>query len=123
MSKRDETIIWWLLFVTCTAAFVQPGLAQLYPPWGLRPHLPGVLPPFPVDPAQVPKCWSALINIQRCLAEIYGTILKSPFLRIGPECCRTYKAVYDNCLPKIAFFPHFYNENCARFEVPPPTAN
>ncbi|XVE63642.1 hypothetical protein DITRI_Ditri07aG0036300 [Diplodiscus trichospermus] len=122
MSKRGETIIWWLLLVTCAAGLVQPGLALLIPQHGVIPYLPGLLPPVQGSPGHIQRCWLALTKFQRCVWDINGSGLRFDFSRIGPECCRAYKIINENCWPRNPFFPYFFLQRCARFEAAPPTA-
>ncbi|XVF30472.1 hypothetical protein REPUB_Repub16aG0060900 [Reevesia pubescens] len=124
MSKRAETTICWLLLATCTAVLFHPGLAELppIPPLGIIPYLPGLLPPG--TPLEIQKCWSALANIQGCIWEIYQSVFSAQFGSIGPDCCKAFTKINQNCWPKMfplhPFFPPLLKDNCARFTTPSP---
>ena len=124
MSKRAETTICWLLLATCTALFVQPGLSQPPPPLGIIPNLPGLFPGG--NTPDIQQCWSALTNIQGCIWEIYRSVFSFQFGSIGPDCCRAFTTINDNCLSKMfplnPFFPPLLKNNCARSGAAPPAS-
>ncbi|XVE98426.1 hypothetical protein REPUB_Repub03eG0105400 [Reevesia pubescens] len=122
MSKRAETTICWLLLATCTAVLFQPGLAELapVPPLGIIPNLQGLLPPG--TPLEIQECWSGLAEIQGCISEIFQSLFSGQFGSIGPNCCKAFTQIKQDCWPKMfpfqPSFPPFLKNFCAPITAP-----
>ncbi|RZC73281.1 hypothetical protein C5167_048761 [Papaver somniferum] len=65
------------------------GIPELFPP-----ILPG-----PYNP-DIGKCWSALVDIEGCKAEILNFLFTFQ-LRLGPACCKAIIDLSETCLPAV----------------------
>lgn len=120
MSTKN---VFSLMVVICVVVSVN---AQL-------PQFPAPLPfPFPFQPIlgmpglpDIIKCWSSVINIPGCIAQISQSIFTGQFGNIGPACCKAFLEAETNCIPKIPFnpfFPPMLKEQCSRIvDATPPT--
>ncbi|XP_010477725.1 PREDICTED: uncharacterized protein LOC104756773 [Camelina sativa] len=90
----------------------------------LFPFLPN--PSMPGLP-DITKCWSTLMDIPGCIAEISQSIITRKFGNIGPACCKAFLEIETNCIPKVpvnSFFPRMLKEQCSRIVgAVPPTTN
>ncbi|KAL0710408.1 hypothetical protein Bca4012_017386 [Brassica carinata] len=97
---------------------------------------PGGMPGFPFpnpfqpSPGGMPgvpgmsQCWSTLMDMPGCLAEIRQSIMTGKFGSIGPACCKAFLDAEANCahhLPFNPFFPPMVKEQCSRAAGPPTT--
>ncbi|XP_002879068.2 uncharacterized protein LOC9315135 [Arabidopsis lyrata subsp. lyrata] len=97
------------------------------------PQFPAPFPfPFPFHPIpgmpglpDITKCWSSVMDIPGCIAEISQSIFTGKFGNLGPACCKAFLDAEANCMPKIPFIPFFppmLKEQCSRIAGPtPPT--
>ncbi|KAL1221997.1 hypothetical protein V5N11_013718 [Cardamine amara subsp. amara] len=112
-----------LLMVLCIVVSINAQLPQFPAP------LPYLFPfqPIPGMPGlpDVTKCWSLVMDIPGCLAEISQSIFTLQFGNLGPACCKAFLEVEANCIPKIPFnpfFPPMLKEQCSRIVgATPPT--
>lgn len=103
--------VFLLLAVLCIIVSVN---AQL-------PQFPAQLPflfPFQLIPGlpDITKCFSSVMDIPGCIAEISQSIFTGKFGNLGPTCCKAFLDA-DNCIPKIPFIPFFppmLKEQCSR---------
>ncbi|XP_019093183.1 PREDICTED: uncharacterized protein LOC109129416 [Camelina sativa] len=107
-----------VIFAVATVCIVVSVNAQLPFPFQPSSRIPG----FP----DITKCWSTLMDIPGCIAEISRSIITEKFGSIGPACCKEFLEVEANCIPKIPikpFFPPMLKEQCSRIAgaVPPTT--
>ncbi|XP_019093284.1 PREDICTED: uncharacterized protein LOC109129475 [Camelina sativa] len=105
----------FLVAVACIVVSVNAQLPFLFQP---SPGIPGF--------SDRTKCWSTLMDIPGCIAEISQSIITGKFGSIGPACCKTFLGVEANCIPKFPinpFFPPILKEQCSRIvgAVPPTT--
>ncbi|XP_024016087.1 uncharacterized protein LOC112089254 [Eutrema salsugineum] len=110
----------FLLAVICIVVSANAQLPQFPIPFPFQPS-PGI-PGLP----DITKCWSSVINIPGCIAEISQSIFTGQFGHIGPACCKAFLEAEANCLPKIPFNPFFpppmLKEQCSRIiSATPPT--
>ncbi|KAI3846671.1 hypothetical protein MKW92_039926 [Papaver armeniacum] len=60
----------------------------------------GLFPPvLPYNP-EIEKCWSTLVDIEGCSAEILNFLFTFQ-LRLGPACCKAIIGLGDTCLPAV----------------------
>ncbi|EFH54837.1 predicted protein [Arabidopsis lyrata subsp. lyrata] len=97
------------------------------------PQFPAPFPfPFPFQPIpnmsglpDITKCWSSVMDIPGCIAEISQSIFIGKFGNIGPACCKAFLEAETNCIPKIPFiplFPPMLKEQCLKVTgAAPPT--
>ena len=103
--------VFLLLAVLCIIVSVN---AQL-------PQFPAQLPflfPFQLIPGlpDITKCFSSVMDIPECIAEISQSIFTGKFGNLSPACCKAFLDA-DNCIPKIPFIPFFppmLKEQCSR---------
>ncbi|XP_026410211.1 egg cell-secreted protein 1.2-like [Papaver somniferum] len=65
-------------------------------------QIPGLFPPLlpgPYNP-EIGKCWSTLVDIQGCQAEILNFLFTFQ-LRLGPACCKAIIDLSETCLPAV----------------------
>ncbi|KAF3430943.1 hypothetical protein FNV43_RR25673 [Rhamnella rubrinervis] len=99
---------------------VQPGQAQFPLPPSLGP-IPGLAPPL--NPGNITKCLSSIINVEGCLVELYKSLYSGQFGNLGSACCKAFLAIDDNCLPTLfplnPLFPELVKSYCAQFQSGP----
>ncbi|KAI3854381.1 hypothetical protein MKX03_005501 [Papaver bracteatum] len=88
---------------TSVASAVTRGIAEIQP---LAPtqldtiRIPGLFPPLlPYNP-EIEKCWSTLVDIEGCNAEILNFLFTFQ-LRLGPACCKAIISLSETCLPAV----------------------
>ncbi|KAI3900625.1 hypothetical protein MKW92_016405 [Papaver armeniacum] len=65
-------------------------------------QMPGLFPPLlpgPYNP-EIGKCWSTLVDIEGCNAEILNFLFTFQ-LRLGPACCKAIIGLSETCLPAV----------------------
>ncbi|CAA7042939.1 unnamed protein product [Microthlaspi erraticum] len=95
-----------------------------------QPQFPAPFPfPFPFQPIpglpDLAKCWSTVMDIPGCIAEISQSIFTGQFGNIGPACCKAFLEAEANCMPKVPFnpfFPPMLKEQCSRIASATPPA-
>ncbi|XP_026409211.1 uncharacterized protein LOC113304340 isoform X2 [Papaver somniferum] len=65
-------------------------------------QMPGLFPPLPPGPynSEIGKCWSTLVDIQGCNAEILNFLFTFQ-LRLGPACCKAIIGLTETCFPAV----------------------
>ncbi|CAF1699496.1 BnaC03g16110D [Brassica napus] len=117
MSIKNVHLL--LLVTICIASSAN---AQFPFPFPFQPS-PGSMPGMP----GMSQCWSTLMDIPGCFAEIRQSIMTGKFGSIGPACCKAFLDAEANCtkdLPFKPFFPPMLKEQCSRAAGPsagPPT--
>ncbi|XP_024006376.1 uncharacterized protein LOC112082910 [Eutrema salsugineum] len=121
MSTKNVS---FLLVVICVVVSANAQLPQLPIPFPF---------PFPFQPSpgmpglpDITKCWSSVMNIPGCIAEISQSIFTGQFGHIGPACCKAVLEAEANCIPKIPSNPFFpppmLKEQCSKIAgANPPT--
>ncbi|XP_020882864.1 uncharacterized protein LOC110228902 [Arabidopsis lyrata subsp. lyrata] len=110
--------VFFLVAVTCVLVSVNAQLPQFSFPFPFQPN-PG-MPGLP----DITKCWSTVMNIPECVAEISQSILTGKFGNLGPACCKSFLDAEANCMPKLPFnpfFPPMLKEQCSKVvgAIPP----
>ncbi|MCL7049181.1 hypothetical protein MKW94_025384 [Papaver nudicaule] len=63
-------------------------------------QIPGLIPPLlPLNP-DIEKCWSTLVDIEGCKAEILNFLVTFE-LQLGPACCKAIIGLSETCLPAV----------------------
>ncbi|MCL7039682.1 hypothetical protein MKW94_013810 [Papaver nudicaule] len=63
-------------------------------------RMPGLFPPLlPYNP-DIEKCWSTLVDIEGCNAEILNFLFTFQ-LQLGPACCKAITGLSETCLPAV----------------------
>ncbi|CAN8253416.1 unnamed protein product [Cochlearia groenlandica] len=106
-----------------------PGIPGFPLPFQPSPGMPGF--PFPFQPSPgmpgipgITKCWSTLMDMPGCFAEIRQSIMTGKFGSIGPACCKAFLDAEANCsqnLPFNPFFPPMLKQQCSKTAGPPVT--
>ncbi|CAA7048109.1 unnamed protein product [Microthlaspi erraticum] len=109
--------------VICVISSVNAQLPQFPAPFPFRfpfqpiPGMPGL--------SDLTKCWSIVMDIPGCIAEISQSILTGKFGNIGPACCKAFLEAEANCIPQvplIPLFPPMLKQQCSRIAgAAPPT--
>ncbi|EOA15254.1 hypothetical protein CARUB_v10028653mg [Capsella rubella] len=111
-----------LLVVTlCIAASVNAQLPQ-FPP--IQFPFPNPFQPMPGMP-DLTKCWSTVMDLPGCLAEIRQAVMTGKFWTVGPACCKAFLDAEANCTPNLPFnpfFPPMLKQQCMKNAPPPTTA-
>ncbi|XP_019085532.1 PREDICTED: uncharacterized protein LOC109126444 [Camelina sativa] len=117
-----------LVVILCTTASVNAQLPHFsfpfpFPnPFQPSPGMPGI-PGFPF--IEITKCWSTVMNMPGCFAEIRQAVMTGKFDSIGPVCCKDLLDVEANCTPNLPmnpFFPPMLKQQCVKSADPPTTA-
>ncbi|KAK7831454.1 hypothetical protein CFP56_027424 [Quercus suber] len=124
-----------ILINACSAVLVPTGLAQLQKTPGspLIPGIPrlseisGLLPQitrlFPNLGAgglsrANRQCLSSLVDIPRCLTQVFGSLVNGQFSIIGSSCCKAISEIEGNCLsnlfPSNPIFASLLNNSCGQ---------
>ncbi|KAI3940005.1 hypothetical protein MKW98_029781 [Papaver atlanticum] len=88
---------------TSVASAVITGTAEFQP---LAPtqldtiRIPGLFPPVPPYNPEIEKCWSTLVDIESCNAEILNFLFTFQ-IRLGPACCKAIISLSETCLPAV----------------------
>ncbi|XP_024012107.1 uncharacterized protein LOC112086743 [Eutrema salsugineum] len=101
----------FLLMAICMAGSMNAQPPQLPPPSPGMPQMP-----------DVNKCFSTLMNIPGCFAEIAQSIMTGKVVSIGPACCKAYLEAETSCtqqFPVNPFFPPMLKEQCSKIAGPP----
>ncbi|VYS62106.1 unnamed protein product [Arabidopsis thaliana] len=112
-----------LLVVLCIIVSVNAQLPQFPAPF----PFPFPFQPIPGMPGlpDITKCWSSVMDIPGCIAEISQSIFIGKFSNLGSACCKAFLDAEANCIPKIPLiplFPPMLKEQCSRIAgVTPPT--
>ncbi|RZC84692.1 hypothetical protein C5167_047478 [Papaver somniferum] len=94
-----------MLVVLIVASAIKIGTAEsqsLAPAQQDAVQIPGLFPPLlpgPYNP-DMGKCWSALIDIEGCKADIMNFLFTFQ-LRLGPACCKAIIGLSETCLPAV----------------------
>ncbi|XP_010442592.1 PREDICTED: B1-hordein-like [Camelina sativa] len=98
-------------------------------PFPPSPSIPGILQPSQAMPRMqdivVTKCWSTVMNMPGCFAEMRQAVMTDKFSSIGPVCCKDFLDVEANCTPNLPinlFFPPMLKQQCVKSAGPPTTA-
>ncbi|KAF8110407.1 hypothetical protein N665_0084s0017 [Sinapis alba] len=107
-----------VLFLLVALCIVASGNTQL-----LQLPLPFPIPPSLVMP-DITKCFSTLMNIPGCIAEISQSIVTYKFGNIGSAYCKAFMEAETNCTPNLSFNPFLIpllKEHCSKVASPPTT--
>ncbi|KAJ0261814.1 ECA1 gametoproteinsis family protein [Hirschfeldia incana] len=119
-------------FLLVTICIASSANAQFPFPFQPSPGMPGFPFPNPFQPSPggmpgipgISQCWSTLMDMPGCFAEIRQSIVTGKFGSIGPACCKALLDAEANCtqnLPFKPFFPPMLKEQCSRVAGPPMT--
>ncbi|XP_026380413.1 uncharacterized protein LOC113275181 [Papaver somniferum] len=92
-----------ILVLLIVAPAVTMGTAEFQP---LAPtqldtvRILGLFPPLLPNNPEIEKCWSTLVDIEGCSAEILNFLFTFQ-LRLGPACCKAIIGLSETCLPAV----------------------
>ncbi|KAI3918264.1 hypothetical protein MKX01_041584 [Papaver californicum] len=100
IKKVEQFSVLVLMIVTSVVTSSTAESQPLAPTQLDTIRIPGLLPPLlPYNP-EIGKCWSTLIDIEGCKAEILNFLFTFQ-LRLGPACCKAITSLSETCLPAV----------------------
>ncbi|EOA22066.1 hypothetical protein CARUB_v10002606mg [Capsella rubella] len=113
-----------LVVILCITASVNAQLPQ-FPP--IQFPFPNPFQPSPGMPGMpdLTKCWSTVMDLPGCLAEIRQAVMTGKIWTVGPACCKAFLDAEANCTPNLPFnpfFPPMLKQQCMKNAAPPTTA-
>ncbi|KAI3858564.1 hypothetical protein MKX03_005612 [Papaver bracteatum] len=103
LAKKATQLSILILLIVASGVTMGTAESQSLAPTQLDTvQIPGRFPPLlpgPYNP-DMGKCWSTLVDIEGCKAEILNFLFTFQ-LRLGPACCKAITDLSETCLPAV----------------------